>query len=99
MLNSSKNILVDILNFFNKYAMIDIDEDKVNDISNGLREIYWEEIRQKDRDAGWIDEFIQDQFQLDDREFLRASQMLRQTIRERNSQNIRKKRKKEWDWD
>ena len=76
-----------------------IDEDKLNDISNNLREIYWEEIRQKDRDAGWIDEFIQDQFQLDDREFLRASQMLRQTIRERNSQNIRKKRKKEWDWD
>ena len=32
LLNSSKNIFVDILNFFNKYAMIDIDEDKVKNV-------------------------------------------------------------------
>ena len=32
LLNSSKNIFVDILNFFNKYAMIDIDEDKIKNV-------------------------------------------------------------------
>ena len=76
-----------------------IDEDKRNDIANNLREIYWEEIQQKDRDAGDVDEFIQTVFQLPDIEFLRNSQMVRQVIRERNSENIRKKRKEEWDWD
>mgnify|MGYP003647299056 FL=1 len=76
-----------------------IDEDKRNDIANNLREIYWEEIQQKDRDAGDVDEFIQTVFQLPDIEFLRNSQMVRQVIRERNKDNIRKKRKEEWDWD
>jgi len=76
-----------------------IDPDKLNDISNNLREVYWEEIRQKDRDAGEVDEFIQYVFQLPDLEFLRNSKMLRQVIRERNQDNIKKKRKVEWDWD
>jgi hypothetical protein len=76
-----------------------IDPDKVNDISNGLREIYWEEIRQKDRDAGELDEFIQYVFQLDDLEFLRNSKMIREAIRQRNQDDIKKKRKVEWDWD
>ena len=76
-----------------------IDPDKLNDIANNLREVYWEEIRQKDRDAGEVDEFIQSVFQLDDRDFLRNSVMLRQLIRERNEENITKRRKVEWDWD
>ncbi len=76
-----------------------IDPNKLNDIANNLREVYWEEIRQKDRDAGEVDEFIQYVFQLDDLEFLRNSKMVRQLIRERNQDNIKKKRDVEWDWD